>query len=159
MYSVVFIHHIGAIQNECLSLTDKISWSRSELGTICRNIICITKWLHYVYTLYVRHVSSMVEDQIQGKDQSRRLVKQHERAGGSAGIFGEEAKRHDTRAKVVMGIVVKELREKYTDLIFRHRMEVSKKEINDNLTSVDPSLGKSCLVRNQASSRMVGLLR
>lgn len=92
----------------------------------------------------------MVEDRNQGKGQSRRLARQHERAGGPIGIFGEEAKKHDARAKVVMGTIVKELREKHTELIFRHRMEVSKKEINDRLASIDPSLGQVLFVEKSS---------
>lgn len=92
----------------------------------------------------------MANEQIRDKGQSRRLEKQHERAGGPKGIFGEASKRHDTRAKAVMATIVEELKKRHAGLTFHHRMEVSKKEINDRLTAIDPSLGKVLFVGNSS---------
>ena len=63
------------------------------------------------------------------------------------GIFGEMAKRHDLSARVVMEMVAEWLKNQYPDLVFRHRMEISKKEINDKLVSVDPNLGQVLFVQ------------
>ena len=82
-----------------------------------------------------------------GKGQSRRLEKQHERAGGPLGIFGEEAKLHDLSIRAVMEMITEKMKRQYPDLVFRHRKEVSKKEINDKLASVDPSLGQVLFVQ------------
>ena len=81
-----------------------------------------------------------------GKGQSHRLEMQQEFGGGPLGIFGEEAKRHDLSIRVVMQMIAAEMTHRYPDLEFRHRMEVPKKEINDKLASVDPSLGQVLFV-------------
>ena len=88
------------------------------------------------------------EEPTRGKGQSRRLEEQHKRAGGPAGIFGKEAKKHDLSIRGVMDLIAKELEDKYPDWMFRHRMEISKKEINDKLASVDPKLGRVLFVQN-----------
>ena len=87
------------------------------------------------------------EESTRGKGQSRRLEKQHERAGGPAGIFGQEAKKHDLSIRVVTEMIAEELKVQYPDWMFRHRMEISKKEINDRLASVDPKLGRVLFVQ------------
>ena len=43
--------------------------------------------------------------------------------------------------------ITEKLKNQYPDLVFRHRMEISKKEINDKLASVDPSLGQVLFVQ------------
>ena len=85
---------------------------------------------------------------LRGKGQSRRLEKQHELAGGPIGILGEEAKKHDFSIREVMEILMKELQACYPDLIFRHRMEISKKEINNKLFALDSKLGNVLFVQN-----------
>lgn len=82
-----------------------------------------------------------------GKGQSRRLERQHERAGGPLGIFGDEAKRHDLSIRAVMQMVAAEVANRYPDLEFRHRTEIPKKEINHKLASVDPNLGQVLFVQ------------
>ena len=97
----------------------------------------------------------MAEEPTRGKGQSRRLERQHERAGGPVGIFGEEARRHDLSILTVMKTITEKLRNQYLDLVFRHRMEISKKEINDKLASVNPNLGQVLFVQ-KASIRPDG---
>ncbi len=87
------------------------------------------------------------EDTARTKGQSLRLEKQHELAGGPLGIFGEEAKRHDLSIRHVMGKLMEELKNQYPMLSFRHRMEVSKKEINEKLSSLDSNLGQVLFVQ------------
>ena len=95
------------------------------------------------------------EKPARGESQSRRLERQHVLAGGPLGIFGEEAKRHDLKARVIMEMVVELLENRYPSLSFRRRMEIPKKEINDKLTSIDPSLGQILFVQ-KASIRPDG---
>ena len=85
-------------------------------------------------------------DSSRGKGQSRRLEKQHELAGGPLGIFGEEAKKHDWSIRRVMSVIREKLTELYPDWTFRHRMEISKKEINNKLSSLDSNLGQVLFV-------------
>ena len=85
-------------------------------------------------------------DSARSKGQSRRLEKQHKLAGGPAGIFGEDAKRHDLSIRLVMNGIMKALQADYPDLSFRHRPDISKREINNRLASVDPSLGQVLFV-------------
>ena len=86
-------------------------------------------------------------DSARSKGQSRRLEKQHKLAGGPAGIFGEDAKRHDLSIRLVMNGIMKALQANYPDLSFRHRPDISKREINNKLASVDPSLGQVLFVQ------------
>ena len=85
---------------------------------------------------------------LRGKGQSRRLEKQHELAGGPSGVFGEEAKKHDLSIRKVMEWLMKALQARHPDLIFRHRMEISKKEISNKLSALDSKLGKVLFVQN-----------
>lgn len=87
------------------------------------------------------------EDSARAKGQSRRLERQHELAGGPLGIFGEEAKKHDLSIRHVMEKIMEELKNQYPMLSFRHRMEVSKKEINEKLSSLDSNLGQVLFVQ------------
>ncbi len=77
-----------------------------------------------------------------GKGQSHRLEKQHELAGGPLGIFGDEAKRHDLSLRHVMSGIMEALQTNHPNLSFRHRPNISKREINDKLASLEPSLGQ-----------------
>lgn len=83
-----------------------------------------------------------------GKGQSGRLQRQHELAGGPKGIFGKLARQHDLAIGVVMSEIVRELKIKWPNLSFRHRTSVSKKEVNNKLMSVNPSLGKTLFIKN-----------
>lgn len=82
------------------------------------------------------------------KNQSGRLTNQHKESQGVVGIFGEEAKLHDTAVWKVALLVMGILRKKYTQLEFRHRVSITKKEINAALKNVDPTLGQTLYVPN-----------
>ena len=88
------------------------------------------------------------ETRTRAKGQSYRLQQQHEVAGGPLGIFGEEAKRHDLSIREVMAKVAEELKRRHPELQFRHRWEISKREIHEKLASVDPQLGQVLFVEN-----------
>ena len=86
-------------------------------------------------------------EKTRGKGQSRRLEIQHRRAGGPVGIFGETARKHDLSIRDVMEMIAQELSMQYPWLQFRHRQEVSKREINDKLESIAPELGQVLFVQ------------
>ena len=83
-----------------------------------------------------------------GKGQAGRLQRQHELTGGPVGIFGELARRHDLAVGIVMSKLAKELESRLPNLSFRHRLQISKKEVNDKLESVDATLGQVLFVEN-----------
>jgi len=82
-----------------------------------------------------------------GKGQSKRLEKQHERAGGPIGIFGEDAKKHDLGIREAVNLVFKHLKKEFPKLFFQHRTDISKQEINNKLQSIDYNLGKVLFVK------------
>lgn len=82
------------------------------------------------------------------KNQSRRLATQHKKSGGEVGIFGAEAKLHDTTVGNIQTAVFEQLKKDYPKLIFRYRSSITKKEINDALQKVDPDLGQTLFVEN-----------
>lgn len=82
------------------------------------------------------------------KNQSGRLTSQHKESQGVVGIFGEEAKLHDNAVGEVALVVMRSLKEKYSQLVFRHRDSITKKEINRALKKVDPTLGQTLYVSN-----------
>ncbi len=82
------------------------------------------------------------------KDLSARLTAQHKERGGAAGIFGEEAKLHDTTVGAVSRSVMKRLEAVYNQLSFRYRASIEKREINDALRKIDPTLGQTLFVEN-----------
>ncbi|MCY3978160.1 MAG: restriction endonuclease [Chloroflexi bacterium] len=79
--------------------------------------------------------------------QFERLRRQHELAGGPAGIFGYLAREHDIKLSKVMDKVFEGLQSKWP-FSFRHRKEIPKKEINAKLSSVDVDLGKVLFVES-----------
>ena len=85
---------------------------------------------------------------VRGKGQSPRLQIQHESSGGPAGTFGPSAKQHDTNVWDVMSQIKADLQSKFPHLSFRHRKEVTKKEINEKLASFDSKLGQVLFVQN-----------
>lgn len=87
-----------------------------------------------------------LDDSARGKGQSRRLERQHELAGGPLGIFGDEAKKHDLSIKEVMKGIMQALQANHPSLSFRYRTRLSKREINNKLVSIDPTLGKVLFV-------------
>ena len=80
--------------------------------------------------------------------QFRRLQKQQEASGGPAGIFGETAREHDLSIRDVMREINTNLSSELSSLDFRHRMRISKREINDKLSAVDSNLGQILFVQN-----------
>ena len=92
-------------------------------------------------------VGDSFDDVVRGKGQSRRLERQHKLAGGPSGIFGEEAKRHDLSIRQVMSGIMEALQAEYPDLLFRHRPDISKQEINDKLKSLEAGLGHVLFVQ------------
>ena len=98
----------------------------------------------YRILLWIFWIVKMAE---QGKGQSKRLGIQHELAGGPLGIFGEEARKHDAGIKDAVEIVLKSLQHYFPNLNFRHRNELSKREINSKLKSINHNLGKVLFVK------------
>lgn len=84
------------------------------------------------------------------KNQSKRLTTQHKKSKGVIGIFGEEAKLHDTSINEISHLVIKELEKEFPQLSFRHRDSVRKKEINNALKKVNPELGQTLFVQNSS---------
>lgn len=82
------------------------------------------------------------------KNQSQRLTSQHKESHGEIGIFGEEAKKHDSLVCSVSKEIVSELRIKYPQLVFRYRSSISKKEINEALKKIDQQLGQTLFLPN-----------
>ena len=80
------------------------------------------------------------------KNQSNRLTKQQKKSHGVIGIFGEEAKSHDSLVKSTSLLVIEKLQEKIPQLSFRHRTSINKEEINKALQKVDPELGQTLFV-------------
>lgn len=80
------------------------------------------------------------------KGQSTRLTKQHEKSHGVAGIFGKNAKQHDSAVQQASKKTYSLLQQKYPFLIFRHRHGISKKEINLALQKIDQDFGQTLFV-------------
>lgn len=82
------------------------------------------------------------------KNQSKRLTEQHKSSHGVLGIFGEEAQLHDQDVHDNQYGVTTLLKKEFPMLQFRFRPEISKKEINQALRKIDPSLGQTLYVQN-----------
>lgn len=82
------------------------------------------------------------------KNQSSRLTTQHKESQGVVGIFGAEAKLHDKTTGDISLVVLDALKEKYSQLTFRYRQSVEKREINEALQKIDPYLGQTLFVEN-----------
>lgn len=82
------------------------------------------------------------------KNQSKRLTTQHKKNRGEIGIFGAEAKLHDTTVGNIQRAVFEQLKKDYPKLIFRYRSSITKKEINEALQKVDRGLGQTLFVEN-----------
>ena len=78
--------------------------------------------------------------------QSGRLTGQHKKSHGASGIFGTEAKSHDSLVKRVALSLMNYLQKKYSQLSFRHRAGISKAEINAALQRIDRYLGQTLFV-------------
>lgn len=84
------------------------------------------------------------------KNQSSRLTDQHKASKGAVGIFGDEAKSHDTAVGAVSHLALDKLEKEFPMLTFRYRKSVEKKEINEALQKVDASLGQTLFVENSS---------
>lgn len=82
------------------------------------------------------------------KNQSTRLTQQHKESQGVVGIFGNEAKEHDSEVGKISKKVITELKKEYPYLSFRYRKSIDKKEINEALKKVDDYLGQTLFVEN-----------
>lgn len=82
------------------------------------------------------------------KNQSTRLTNQHKVSKGVIGIFGEDAKKHDIAVGEISKIVKSKLEEKYSNLKFRYRTTILKKEINKKLQELDKELGQTLFLSN-----------
>lgn len=82
------------------------------------------------------------------KNQSSRLTQQHKESQGVVGIFGDEAKEHDSEVGKISKKVITELKKEYPYLTFRYRKSIDKKEINEALKKVDDYLGQTLFVEN-----------
>lgn len=77
------------------------------------------------------------------KKQSSRLTAQHKASQGEVGIFGAEAKVHDSMVCSISKAVAHELKAEYPQLSFRYRSTIKKAEINEALKKVDTQLGQT----------------
>ena len=82
------------------------------------------------------------------KQQSNRLTEQHQKTKGVIGIFGDEAQEHDAEVSRNSHVVKAMLEQEFPMLTFRHRKEISKKEINQALQKIDSYLGQTLFVEN-----------
>lgn len=82
------------------------------------------------------------------KNQTERLTKQHKNSGGVEGIFVESAKKHEVSVRRVSRAVYESLKLKFPHLEFRHRSEITKKEINEKLNQIDSDLGITLFVEH-----------
>ncbi len=82
------------------------------------------------------------------KDQSNRLTTQQKASMGVLGIFGDEAKLHDSTVSQLSRILMTRLESKFPKLSFRHRTYIRKEEINEALKKIDPELGQTIFVSN-----------
>lgn len=81
-----------------------------------------------------------------GNQQSDRLTVQQKSSEGVIGIFDENAQLHDKGVFATSILAMKKLESEFPKLSFRYRSELSKKEINDALRSVDKRLGQTLFV-------------
>ena len=82
------------------------------------------------------------------KNQSNRLTTQQKENLGVIGIFGEEAKTHDSLTGRVQKKALVQLQALYPNLKFRFRKSVSKAEINKALQEIDPELGQTLFLED-----------
>lgn len=84
------------------------------------------------------------------KNQSKRLTNQHKESQGVVGIFGDEAKSHDTTVGKISHLVIKQIEKEFPQLTFRYRTTIKKEEINQALKKIDPELGQTLFVSNSS---------
>lgn len=64
------------------------------------------------------------------------------------GIFGDEAKSHDTTVGKISHLVIEQLEKEFPQLTFRYRTTIKKEEINQALKKIDPELDQTLFVSN-----------
>lgn len=84
------------------------------------------------------------------KNQSGRLTAQHKENQGVVGIFGKEAKLHDSEVARIAYSILGVLQAEFPKLTFRFRQGVSKAEINTSMQKIDNELGQTLFVTNSA---------
>ena len=84
------------------------------------------------------------------KNQSKRLTNQHKESKGVVGIFGGEAKLHDTTVGKISHFVIEQLGKEFPQLSFQYKTSIKKEEINEALRKVDPELGQTLFVSNSS---------
>lgn len=82
------------------------------------------------------------------KNQSNRLTVQQKAGEGVIGIFGKEAKEHDSEVASISLLVKEKLESEYPNLTFRYRKSITKEEINKVLQAIDDDLGQTLFVKN-----------
>lgn len=82
--------------------------------------------------------------------QSSRLSNQHKESNGVVGIFGDKAKLHDIQVGDISQCAIKFLEKEYSQLSFRHRVSITKNEINKALQRIDRDLGQTLFVHNSS---------
>lgn len=92
------------------------------------------------------------------KNQSRRLTDQHKESQGVVGIFGNEARLHDSEVARVAHSILKVLEDEFPQLNFRFRQGVSKAEINASMQKLDRELGQTLFVSNSTIKPDGGLI-
>lgn len=84
------------------------------------------------------------------KKQTDRLSKQQKKIEGPKGIFGKSAQDHDLSVKDISESAFESLIKEFTDLEFRYRKSIAKKEINEKLNETDSRLGVTIFVEKAA---------
>lgn len=83
-------------------------------------------------------------------EQSKRLTKQHKENKGAVGIFGVEARLHDTSVAKISKLIIGRLESDFPSLTFRYRTSIKKEEINRALNKIDSRLGQTLFVSNSS---------
>jgi len=84
------------------------------------------------------------------KGQSNRLTDQHKESKGVEGIFGDDAKLHDSSVGTISKATLKQLETEFPNLNFRYRNSIKKEEINKVLSEIDSELGQTLFVPNSS---------
>lgn len=78
--------------------------------------------------------------------QTDRLSKEKVKSQGPKEIFSQSAQLHDTAVNDFSKVVFETLKKRFSNLQFRFRDTLEKKEINEKLKSIDPRLGATIFV-------------
>jgi type II restriction enzyme len=93
------------------------------------------------------------------KKLSTRLTTQHKHSQGVQSIFGNHANQHDIAVQNVSMSVYAQLENQYPNYIFQYVTSISKKEINQALSKIDPALGGTLFVENSSIKPDGGVIR